>query len=193
MTPQQISVVAEVATEANNVQHLKPMLEPAKAVVEVVIGKAAVLGAANAGYWPDDNAASRGACCKPVIATLPGSQAASRSAPRGFTPGPLPKGLSARQRMQRTTRGHIINRQRAASMESALCQMRKRQGKAPAASPCAASRPAAAGPEWARRGAPIPRKPEARPPHRSGTPILPSRHLPHSRRTAIRRRPLQQI
>ena len=60
VTPQQIILAAEVTTEANDVQQLKPMLDLAQAVVEVVMGEDAVLGAAvvDAGYWSDDNLAS---------------------------------------------------------------------------------------------------------------------------------------
>ncbi len=65
VTPQQIILAAEVTTEANDVQQLKPMLDLAQAVVEVVMGEDAVLGAAAAdvGYWSDDNVASQTAEC----------------------------------------------------------------------------------------------------------------------------------
>jgi hypothetical protein len=55
VTPEQIILAAEVTTEANDVQQLKPMLDLAQAVIESVMAEDAVLGAAaaDAGYWSE--------------------------------------------------------------------------------------------------------------------------------------------
>jgi transposase len=133
VTPQQIILAAEVTTEANDVQQLKPMLDRAQAVVERVMGEDAVLGAAaaDAGYWSDDNAASQTAECELFIATRKDRQ--QRAELRDAAPprGRMPKGLSARERMQRklrTQRGRAIYRQRGASVEPVFGQMKERQG-----------------------------------------------------------------
>jgi transposase len=132
VTPQQIILAAEVTTEANDVQQLKPMLDLAQAVVEMVIGEDAVLGAAaaDAGYWSEDNAASQTVECELFIATRQDRQQRAElrdvPAPRGR----MPKGLSARECMQRklrTKRGRAIYRQRGASVEPVFGQMKDRQ------------------------------------------------------------------
>src|SRR3954451_9188146 len=101
VTPQQIILAAEVTTEANDVHQLKPMLNLAQAVVERVMGEDAVLGAAaaDAGYWSEDTAASQTQEAELSIAPRQDRQqrAVLRDAPRGR----MPKGLSARERMQR--------------------------------------------------------------------------------------------
>jgi hypothetical protein len=84
VTPEQIILAAEVTTEANDVQQLKPMLDLAQAVVELVMGEDAVLGAAaaDAGYWSEDNAASQTVECELFIATRQDRQLRDAPAPR---------------------------------------------------------------------------------------------------------------
>jgi transposase len=132
VTPQQIILAAEVTTEANDVQQLKPMLDLTQAVVEMVMGEDAVLGAAaaDAGYWSEDNAASQTAECELFIATRQDRQQRAELRDAPAPRGRLPKGLSARERMQRklrTRRGRAIYRQRGASVEPVFGQMKERQ------------------------------------------------------------------
>jgi transposase len=132
VTPQQIILAAEVTTEANDVQQLKPMLDLAQAVVEMVMGEDAVLGAAaaDAGYWSEDNAASQTAECELFIATRQDRQQRAELRDAPAPRGRMPKGLSARERMQRklrTKRGRAIYRQRGASVEPVFGQMKERQ------------------------------------------------------------------
>src|SRR5919112_6863 len=104
----------------------------AQAVVEMVMGEDAVLGAAaaDAGYWSEDNAASQTAECELFIAARQDHQQRAElrdvPAPRGR----MPKRLTARERMQRklrTKRGRAIYRQRGASVEPVFGQMKERQ------------------------------------------------------------------
>ena len=69
VTPQQIILVSEVTTEANDVQQLRPMLTEAQAMVELLLGEDALLGAAAAdtGYRSDENAASQTEECELFI------------------------------------------------------------------------------------------------------------------------------
>jgi transposase len=133
VTPQQIILAAEVTTDANDVQQLKPMLDRAQAVVEKVIGEDAGLGAAaaDAGYWSEDNAASQTAERELFIATQKDHK--QRAELRDAAPprGRIPRHLTPRQRMQRklrTKRGRAIYRQRGASVEPVFGQMKERQG-----------------------------------------------------------------
>src|SRR5215218_1812147 len=133
VTPQQIILAAEVTTEANDSHQLTGMLNQAQANVEIVLGEDAVLGAAvaDAGYWSDANAAAETEECELLIATQKDhkQRAELRDAPAPR--GRMPKGLSARGRMQRklrTRRGRAIYRQRGASVEPVFGQMKERQG-----------------------------------------------------------------
>src|SRR3954465_3311405 len=132
VTPEQIILAADVTTEANDVQQLKPMLDLAQAVVERVMGEDAVLGAAaaDAGYWSEDNAASQTGECELFIATRQARQQRAELRDAPAPRGRMPKGLSARDRMQRklrTRRGRAIYRQRGASVEPVFGQMKERQ------------------------------------------------------------------
>jgi hypothetical protein len=132
VTPQQIILAAEVTTDANEVQQLKPMLDFIQAVVEQVMGEDAVLGAvaADAGYWSEENAASQIVECELFIATRQDRQQRAELRDAPAPRGRLPKGLSARERMQRklrTRRGRAIYRQRGASVEPVFGQMKERQ------------------------------------------------------------------
>jgi transposase len=133
VTPRQIILAAELTTEANDVQQLTPMLDLAQAVVELVIGEDAVLGAAvaDAGYWSEANADSQTEECELFIATRQDRQ--QRTELRDASPprGRIPKALSARGRMRRklrTKRGRAIYRQRGAAVEPVFGQMKDRQG-----------------------------------------------------------------
>jgi Transposase DDE domain len=132
VTPQQIILAAEVTTEANDVQQLKPRLDLAQAVVERVMGEDAVLGAAaaDAGYWSENNAASQTTECELFIATRQDRQQRAELRDAPAPRGRMPKGLSARERMPRklrTRRGRAIYRQRGASVEPVFGQMKERQ------------------------------------------------------------------
>ncbi len=133
VTPQQIILAAEVTTDANDMQQLTPMLDLAQAVVEAVMGEDAVLGAAaaDAGYWSEANVTGQTEECDLFIATRQDRK--QRAELRDAAPprGRIPKGLSARGRMQRklrTKRGRAIYRQRGASVEPVFGQMKERQG-----------------------------------------------------------------
>ena len=133
VTPEQIILAAEVTTEANDVRQLVPMLDRAQAAVEVVMGEDATLGAAvaDAGYWSEANADSQTEECELFIATRKDRE--QRAGLRDATPprGRIPKGLSARGRMERklrTKRGRAIYRRRGASVEPVFGQMKERQG-----------------------------------------------------------------
>src|SRR5829696_2015712 len=133
VTPEQIILAAEVTTEANDVRQLVPMLDRAQAAVEVVMGEDATLGAAvaDAGYWSEANADSQTEECELFIATRKDRE--QRAGLRDAAPprGRIPKGLSARGRMERklrTKRGRAIYRRRGASVEPVFGQMKERQG-----------------------------------------------------------------
>lgn len=133
VTPQQIILASEVTTEANDVQQLQPMLTEAQAVVELVLGEDAVLGAAaaDAGYWSEENAASETEECELFIATRQDRKQRAELRDAASPRGRMPKGLSARGRMQRklrTKRGRAIYAQRSASVEPVFGQMKDRQG-----------------------------------------------------------------
>ena len=132
VTPEQIILAAEVTTEANDVRQLVPMLDRAQAAVEVVMGEDATLGAAvaDAGYWSEANADSQTEECELFIATRKDRE--QRAGLRDATPprGRIPKGLSARGRMERklrTKRGRRLYRQRGSSVEPVFGQMKERQ------------------------------------------------------------------
>jgi transposase len=133
VTPEQIILAAELTGEANDVRQLTGMLDRAQANLEVVIGEDALLGAAaaDAGYWSEANAAGQTEECELFIATRKDHQ--QRAGLRDAPPprGRIPKGLSARGRMERelrTKRGRAIYRQRGASVEPVFGQMKERQG-----------------------------------------------------------------
>ena len=133
VTPQQIILASEVTTEANDVQQLKPMLTKAQAMVELVLGEDAALGAAaaDAGYWSEENAASETEECELFIATRQDRKQRAELRDAASPRGRIPKGLSARGRMQRklrTKRGRAIYAQRGASVEPVFGQMKDRQG-----------------------------------------------------------------
>lgn len=133
VTPQQIILASEVTTEANDVQQLQPMLTKAQAMVELVLGEDAVLGAAaaDAGYWSEENAASQTEECELFIATRQDRKQRAELRDAASPRGRLPKELSARSRMQRklrTKRGRAIYAQRGASVEPVFGQMKERQG-----------------------------------------------------------------
>ncbi|MFD0386895.1 transposase [Tistrella bauzanensis] len=133
VTPQQIILATEVTTEANDVQQLQPMLTKAQAMVELLLGEDEVLGAAaaDAGYWSEENAASQTEECELFIATRQDRRQRAELREAASPRGRMPKGISARQRMQRklrTKRGRAIYAQRGASVEPVFGQMKDRQG-----------------------------------------------------------------
>jgi transposase len=133
VTRDQIILAADVTTEANDSQQLTAMLDQAQANVEAVLGEDAVLGAAvaDAGYWSEANAASETEECELFIATRKDRE--QRAALRDAPPprGRMPKGLTARERMDRklrTKRGRGLYRQRGRTVEPVFGQMKDRQG-----------------------------------------------------------------
>ena len=133
VTPQQIILATEVTTEANDVQQPQPMLSKAQAMVEVLLGEEEVRGAAaaDAGYWSEENAASQTEECELFIATRQDRKQRVELRDAASPRGRMPKGISARQRMQRklrTKRGRTIYAQRGASVEPVFGQMKDRQG-----------------------------------------------------------------
>jgi transposase len=133
VTPERIILAAEVTGEAYDVRQPTGMLDRAQADLEVVMGEDALLGAAaaDAGYWSGADAASQTEECELFIATRKDhrQRAELRDAPPPR--GRIPKGLSARGRMERklrTKRGRAIYRQRGASVEPVFGQMKERQG-----------------------------------------------------------------
>jgi len=133
VTRDQIILAADVTTEANDNHQLTVMLDQAQANVEAVLGEDAVLGAAvaDAGYWSEANAASETEECELLIATRKDRE--QRAALRDAPPprGRMPKGLTARERMDRklrTKRGRGLYRQRGRTVEPVFGQMKDRQG-----------------------------------------------------------------
>jgi hypothetical protein len=133
VTRDQIILAADVTTGANDSQQLTVMLDQAQANVEAVLGEDAVLGAAvaDAGYWSEANAASETEECELFIA--PRKDREQRAALRDAPPprGRMPKGLTARERMDRklrTKRGRGLYRQRGRTVEPVFGQMKDRQG-----------------------------------------------------------------
>lgn len=126
VTPQQIIL----ATEANDVQQLQPMLGKAQAMVELLLGEDALLGsaAADAGYWSEENAASQTEECELFIATRQDRKQRAELREAASPRGRMPKRLSARQRKLRTKRGCAIYAQRGTSAELVFSQMKDRQG-----------------------------------------------------------------
>jgi hypothetical protein len=146
VTPQQIILASEVITEANDVRQLQPMRGEAQAMVELLFGEHARLtaAAADAGSWSEENAASRTEDCALVIPTR---QDRTQRAELRETASPrwrMPKGLSARRRLQRglrTKRGWTIHAKPGASVEPVFSQMSqmKETARALDRSACAAS------------------------------------------------------
>lgn len=133
VTRDQIILAADVTTQANDVQQLTPMLDQAQANIAVVVGEDAGLGraVADAGYWSEANVDRQTEECELFIATRKDREqrrdARTAPAPRGR----VPKGLTARGRMERklrTKRGREIYRRRGAMVEPVFGQMKDRQG-----------------------------------------------------------------
>lgn len=133
VTQDQIILAADVTTQANDVRQLTPMLDQAQANVAVVVGEDARLGraVADAGYWSEANVDRQTEECELFIATRKDREqrrdARTAPAPRGR----MPKGLSARGRMERklrTKRGRETYRRRGAMVEPVCGQMKDRQG-----------------------------------------------------------------
>jgi hypothetical protein len=133
VTPGQIILATEVTTAANDVRQLRPMLDKAQAVVELLMGEGEVLGAAaaDAGYWSEENAASQTEECELFIATRQDRKQRAELREAASPRGRMPKRLSARGRMQRklrTKRGRAIYARRGASVEPVFGQMKEHQG-----------------------------------------------------------------
>jgi hypothetical protein len=102
-------------------------------MVDLLLGEDARLAAAaaDAGYWSEENAASQTEECELFIATRQNRKQRAELRDAASPRGRMPKGLSARQRMQRklrTKRGRAIYAKRGASVEPVFGQMKDRQG-----------------------------------------------------------------
>ena len=87
--------------------------------------------AADAGYCLEENAASQTEECELFIATRQDRKQRAELRDAASPRGRIPKGISARQRMQRklrTRRGRTIYAKRGASVEPVFGQMKDRQG-----------------------------------------------------------------
>ena len=87
--------------------------------------------AADAGYCLEENAASQTEECELFIATRQDRKQRAELRDAASPRGRIPKGISARQRMQRklrTKRGRTIYAKRGASVEPVFGQMKDRQG-----------------------------------------------------------------
>jgi hypothetical protein len=136
VTPQQIILASEVTTEANDVRQLQPMLDQAKAMVERLPAEDAVLAAAaaDAGFWSEENAANQTEECELFLATCQDRKQRAELREAASPRGRMPKGLSARKRMQRKLRrkrGRTIHAKRSASVEPVFDRMKDRQGAGP--------------------------------------------------------------
>jgi hypothetical protein len=133
VAPQQIILATEGTTEANDVRQLQAMLGQAQAMVDLLLGEDARLAAvaADAGYWSEENAASQREECALFVATRQDRTQRVELREAASPRGRMPKGLSARQRLQRTLRtkrGRTIHTKRGASVEPVSGQMKHRQG-----------------------------------------------------------------
>jgi hypothetical protein len=133
VTPQQIILASEVTTEANDVRQLQPMRGEAQAMVELLLGEDVVFGAAaaDAGSWSEENAANQTEECALFIATCQDRTQRAELRAAALPRRRMPKGLSARQRMQRTLRtkqGRTLYAKRGVSVEPVIGQMKDRQG-----------------------------------------------------------------
>jgi hypothetical protein len=87
--------------------------------------------AAGAGYWWEENAASQTEECEVFIATHQNREQRAELRDAASPWRRMPKGLSARQRLQpplRTKRARTTYAQRSASVEPLFGQMKHRQG-----------------------------------------------------------------
>jgi hypothetical protein len=131
VTPRQIILASEATTEAKDVRQLQPMLGQAQAMVERLPAEDAVLAAAaaDAGFWSEENAASRTEDCALFLATRQDRKQLAEPREAASPRGRMPKGLSARQRLQRklrTKRGRTIHARRSASVEPVFDRMKHR-------------------------------------------------------------------
>ena len=126
-----------VATDANDVQQLHPMLAQAQANMVAVVDEdeqdSVALGAAmaDAGYWLEANVDAETDDCELIIATQKDHK--QRAALRDALPprGRKPKHMTARECMDRklrTRHGWDRYRRRGASVEPVFGQMKDRQG-----------------------------------------------------------------
>jgi transposase len=127
-TEDQIVLACAVVNEATDFGQLKPMVEQARANLEVAgVGQAIAVVAADAGYLSDDNLALESdLSVELLIATRSHRRTESNpQRPRGR----IPKGLTRTQLMERklrTKRGQRLYRKRAASIEPVFAQQRQR-------------------------------------------------------------------
>jgi hypothetical protein len=87
--------------------------------------------AADAGFWPEENAANETEECALFIATRQDRTQRAELRAAASPRGRMPKGLSVHQRLQRTLRtkrGRTISAKRGASVDPVIGQMKHRQG-----------------------------------------------------------------
>ena len=130
----QIIVAVGVTQEANDVQQLKPMLETMDHTLEAAgIRDRPGTALADAGYWSEANLAT---CNDPggpelLIATTKDWKQRKLLRERGCPRGRIPRGLSAKERMERrllTKRGRALYKMRGVLVEPVYGQVKEGQG-----------------------------------------------------------------
>jgi len=130
----QIIVAVGVTPEANDVRQLKPMLETMEHTLEAAgIEDRPRAALADAGYWSEANVAT---CTGPggpelLIATTKDWKQRKLLRERGCPRGRIPRGLSARERMERkllTKRGRALYKMRGILVEPVYGQVKEGQG-----------------------------------------------------------------
>ena len=133
VTEEQIIVAAAVTQEANDIKQLHPMLERAQANLEALAHPQAVGTAlADAGYCSEANL-MEGDPDGPVLLSATNKDWKQRKALREPPPprGRYPKGLTARDRMERTLltkRGRRLYKKRGQTVEPVFGQIKSARG-----------------------------------------------------------------
>jgi transposase len=130
----QIIVAVGVTQEANDVQQLKPMLDNMEHTLEAAgIEDRPKSALADAGYWSEANVTT---CSDPegtelLIATTKDWRQRKLLREQGCPRGRIPRGLSARERMERkllTKRGRALYKMRGILVEPVYGQIKDGQG-----------------------------------------------------------------
>ena len=129
VTEQQIIVAADVTQEENDVKQLQPMLDEAEQNLQAVAHEEKIGNAvADAGYLSEDNLAyESGDGPTLYIATKKDHQQRSEADEKPIPEGPLPEGLSLRERMEwrlSTKEGKEIYKKRSPMSEGVYGQIK---------------------------------------------------------------------
>lgn len=125
-TEDQIVIAADVTQDGTDHHQLSPLLEQATSNLKAA-GESAEIGTllADAGYFTDDNAASSKSDGPELLIATAKERKQPKLAPRGR----IPKGLSAKKRMERklaTKRGQRLYKKRSQMIEPVFGQHRTR-------------------------------------------------------------------